>query len=360
MEKQFTYDYLKKFTITLFEKIGCPHEDALVVAEVLMEAELRGIPSHGLMRIADYIGLFEAKRINIKPNVTKVHETNSTATVDGDNSFGMIGSKKAMQIAISKAKDTGSGWVAVKNSNHYGIAGYYAMMAAENDMIGIAMTNANPLVAPTWSTSRFLGTNPLAVAVPAGSEPAFVADFATTPIARGKLAIKEKKGEKVPLGFVQDNKGLPSTDPGILKDGGAIVPLGGDYEHGSHKGYCMGAIVDILSSIPGGANFGPFVPPQIAYLPLLEKSVGQGLGHFFGAMRIDAFRPASEFKASMDEWIKTFRNAKPAEGQTNVLVPGDPERLLTEKYKKEGISLIPSVLEDLNKIASKYCIELIN
>ena len=119
MEKQFTYDYLKKFTITLFEKIGCPHEDALVVAEVLMEAELRGIPSHGLMRIADYIGLFEAKRINIKPNVTKVHETNSTATVDGDNSFGMIGSKKAMQIAISKAKDTGSGWVAVKNSNHY-------------------------------------------------------------------------------------------------------------------------------------------------------------------------------------------------------------------------------------------------
>ena len=145
------------------------------------------------------------------------------------------------------------------------------------------------------------------------------------------------------MGFVQDNKGLPSTDPGILKDGGAIVPLGGDYEHGSHKGYCMGAIVDILSSIPGGANFGPFVPPQIAYLPLLEKSVGQGLGHFFGAMRIDAFRPASEFKASMDEWIKTFRNAKPAEGQTNVLVPGDPERLLTEKYKKEGISLIPSV-----------------
>jgi len=357
MEKTYSYDHLKNFTISLFEKIGCPHEEALVVAEVLMEAELRGIPSHGLMRVSDYIGLFEAGRINVKPTVSKVHETPSTATLDGDNSFGMIGGKKAMELAIEKATTSGSGWVAVKNSNHFGIAGYYSMMATRNDMIGIAMTNANPLVAPTWSTSRFLGTNPLAVAIPAGSEPAFVADFATTPIARGKLAMKEKKGETVPFGFVQDKTGAPCTNPGILKDGGAIVPLGGDYEHGSHKGYCMGAIVDILSSIPGGANFGPFVPPQIAYLPLLEKSVGQGLGHFFGALRIDAFRPAKEFKASMDEWIKTFRNAKPSEGQEKVLIPGDPERILSDKYMKEGISLIPSVLEDLKKIAFTYHID---
>jgi LDH2 family malate/lactate/ureidoglycolate dehydrogenase len=355
--KALSYEILHNFTCDLFIKAGCKKEDALVVADVLMSAELRGIPSHGLMRVADYISLFEAGRITIQPEVRTIHDTPGTATVDAGNGFGMIGAKFAMQLAIEKAEKTGTGWVSIINSNHFGIAGYYSMMAVEKNMIGFAMTNANPLVAPTWSTSRFLGTNPIAVAVPAGSEPAFVADFATTPVARGKLALKEKAGEEVPPGYVQDNKGNPSTDPGILKNGGAIVPLGGDYEHGSHKGYCMGAIVDILSAVTGGANFGPFVPPQVGYLPLHEKSTGKGLGHFVGAMRIDAFRPASDFKASMDEWIRTFRNASPSEGQSRVLVPGDPEREAELKHKKEGILLQDSVVKDLDRISKKYGVD---
>ncbi|MFH2143783.1 MAG: Ldh family oxidoreductase [Bacteroidota bacterium] len=353
----YFHNYLHDFTQKLFMAVGCPENDAHVIAEVLVAAELRGIPSHGMIRIMDYIGLFEKGRINTRPEVKIVHETISTAVVDGDNSFGMIAGKRSMEIAIEKAEKCGSGWVSARNSNHYGIAGYFAMMALEKNMTGISMTNANPLVAPTWSTSRLLGTNPIAVAIPAGNQPPFVADFATTPIARGKLNVKAKLGQKVEHGFVQDKEGFASTDPDILKQGGAILPLGGDYEHGSHKGYCLGSIVDIFSAVFSGANFGPFVPPQVPYLPLLEKSAGKGLGHFFGAMRIDAFQPADEFKKNMDEWILTFRNAKSIEGQPQVLIPGDPERMLEEKYKNEGIYLIPVVVEELKKTAERYKIE---
>jgi L-2-hydroxycarboxylate dehydrogenase (NAD+) len=289
--------------------------------------------------------------------VKVVHETPSTAVIDGDRCFGMVAGIRSMNLAIEKAAATGTGWVATRNSNHFGIAGYYAMMALKHDMVGICVTNANPLVVPTWSVSRYLGTNPLAVAVPALKEPPFVADFATTPIARGKLSVAEKKGEKVPFGYVQDADGNPSDDPGILKKGGGMVTLGGDREHGSHKGYCMTSVVDIFSALFSGASFGPFVPPSVAYLPVPEKKVGEGTGHFFGAMRIDAFRPADEFKAAMDEWITTFRNAKPAGGQTRVLVPGDPEREAEEKYRREGIRLVPAVVEDLKAIAAEQGME---
>ncbi len=349
----YTHQYLEEFTTLLFEKMGCPSADAKAVAELLIRAELRGLSSHGMMRVKDYFLLVEAGRINTKPNVRIVHETPSTATVDGDNALGPVAAKRSMEIAIEKAKNVGTGWVATKGSNHYGIAGYYAMMALEHDMVGISMTNANPLVAPTNSTSKFLGTNPIAVAIPTLLQPPFVADFATTPIARGKLAIMGKKGEKIDYGFVQDKKGNPSNNPDILLEGGAILPLGGSADHGSHKGYCMGSLIDIFSSVFSGANFGPFVPPQVAYLPLLEKSVGEGLGHFFGAMRVDAFRPAIEFKSKMDEWIETFRGAESIEGQPKVMIPGDPERMNEERITKEGIKLIAPVIKDLADIASK-------
>jgi LDH2 family malate/lactate/ureidoglycolate dehydrogenase len=214
------------------------------------------------------------------------------------------------------------------------------------------MTNANPQVAPTFSVTPMLGTNPIAVAIPAGKQPPFVADFATTPIARGKLVVAEKKGEKVPLGFVQDKFGQPSDDPAILKAGGSMLTLGGDYVHGSHKGFCLSAIVDIFSAVFSGANFGPFVPPSVAYLPVLDTKVGEGTGHFFGAMRIDAFQEASRFKESMDEWILTFRSAKPAEGQEEVIIPGDPEREKEIRFRAEGIPVLPAVMSEIREIAA--------
>ena len=347
----YTYEYLRAFTEKVFLKMGCNAEDALVITDVFLAAELRGLSSHGMIRIKDYFQLWQAKRINVNPRVRIVHETPSTAVMDGDGAIGMVAASKSMKIAIEKARQCGTGWVSTKGSNHFGIAGYYAMMALEHDMIGITMTNANPLVAPTFSLSKLLGTNPLAVAIPAGKYPPFVADFSTTPIARGKLAVSAKKGEKVPLGYVQDKDGNPSDDPDILTRGGSMLTLGGDYQHGGHKGYCMSAVVDIFSAVLSGANFGPFVPPSVAYLPVLDKKVGEGTGHFFGAMRIDAFQPAENFKAKMDEWIETFKNAKVAPGYDAVIIPGEPERIKEAKIRKEGINVILPIAIEMKEIA---------
>ncbi len=354
----YNHQELKQFVEQLFIAMGCLKSDASSVAEVLIAAELRGIPSHGLLRVKDYYAMVKAGRINTSPKVSILHETPSTATVDGDNALGPVAAKTSMQIAINKAKTAGTGWVATNNTNHFGIAGFYSMMALEHNMIGIALTNANPLVAPTYSADRLLGTNPIAVAIPTHNQPPFVADFATTPVARGKLAIKSKLGEQIPLGLVQDKEGNPTTNPGVIEQGGAILTLGGSgVELGGHKGFCMTALVDIFSSVLSGANFGPFVPPQVAYLPLLSHSVGKGLGHFFGAMRIDAFRPAQEFKLSMDEWISTFRNAAAAQNQSRVIIPGDPERESEAIKVKQGISIIPAIFDDLNSIASELMVD---
>lgn len=353
----YKYDYLLGFTRSVFTGMGCSEDDADTIAEVFLAAEVRGHASHGMIRIKDYYDLWKAGRVNVKPDIRIVHETPSTAVVDGDRAVGMLAAKRSMEIAIAKAATAGTGWVATRNSNHFGIAGYYAMMALSHNMAGICLTNANPLVAPTFSISKMMGTNPIAVAIPALNQPPFIADFATTPIARGKLAVAEKKGEKVPYGFVQDKTGKPSDDPAILKSGGSMLTLGGDRAHGSHKGYCLSAIVDIFSAVLSGANFGPFVPPSVAYLPVLEKKVGEGTGHFFGAMRIDAFQPADEFKSRMDEWIETFRSSRPAEGQERILIPGDPERESEERILKEGIRLVPAIRDDLVKIAGEMGID---
>jgi L-2-hydroxycarboxylate dehydrogenase (NAD+) len=353
----YTVKYLFDFTRNVFVKMGCSNSDAEKIADVFIAAELRGLPSHGMIRIKDYFQLWKANRINVKPDIRIVHETPSTAVVDGDRAVGMVAAARSMEIAIEKALRVGTGWVSTRNSNHYGIAGYYAMMALRHDMIGICMTNANPLVAPTFSVTPMLGTNPIAVAIPAGKQPPFVADFATTPIARGKLAVSEKKGEKVPFGFVQDKEGQPSDDPAILKSGGSMLTLGGDYVHGSHKGFCLSSIVDIFSAVFSGANFGPFVPPSVAYLPVLETKVGEGTGHFFGAMRIDGFQDAGVFKSSMDKWIETFRNARPAKDREKVLIPGDIEREKETKIRAEGVSILPAIAKEISEIAVELGIE---
>jgi L-2-hydroxycarboxylate dehydrogenase (NAD+) len=258
-----------------------------------------------------------------------------------------------MQVAMEKAEKVGTGWVSVQNSNHFGIAGYHALQAVAREMIGIAMTNASALVAPTFSLERLLGTNPICVAVPAGEEPPFVADLATTTAANGKLEILQRKGEAAPLGWIQDKYGQPSTDPHELKTGGALLPLGGDRDHGSHKGYALGAVVDILSAVLSGANYGPWVPPFPAYVPMPTGMPGKGIGHFLGAMRIDAFRPATDFKGHMDNWIRRFRSATPIPGQEKVLIPGDPEREMEIERRTSGIPLLPAVVEDLKALAQK-------
>lgn len=352
--QNFSYDHLYRFTFDMLTKIGCPESDAKIATEVLLSADLRGVDSHGVARLSGYVRLWEKGRINATPNVRVTYETPSTAVVDGDSGLGLVVAPFAMKVAIEKAKNVGTGWVSVKNSNHYGIAGYHAMMALEHDMIGISLTNASPLVSPTFSKERLLGTNPISVAIPAKEEPAFVADMATTTAANGKLEILQRKGLDTPTGWVQDKEGNPTTSANGVKDGGALLPLGGDREHGSHKGYALGAIVDIFSAVLSGANYGPWVPPFVAFLDPLPNLVGEGIGHFFGAMRVDAFRPADEFKSHMDNWIRRFRSAQPTPGKEKVLIPGDPERELEAIRRTDGIPLLDPVVKDLTQLGERF------
>lgn len=353
----YSIDYLKDFTYNIFIKIGCPEDHAKLASEALVAADMRGVDSHGVARLSGYIRLWEAGRINPNPDIKIIHETPSTAVIDGDAGLGLVIGQKAMEIIKEKAEKVGTGWAAVKNSNHFGIAGYHALLALENDMIGIGMTNASPLVAPTWSKEQMLGTNPIAVAIPAGEEPPFVADFATTTAANGKLEILQRKQEQAPVGWVQDKDGNSSTNPSELKSGGALLPLGSDREHGSHKGYCLGSIVDIFSAVLSGASYGPWAPPFVSFLPVAEDQPGEGLGHFFGAMRIDAFQTKEDFKSNMDQWISRFRAADPVDGQESVLVPGDPERIIEKERRKNGISLLEPVENDLKSLAEKFSIK---
>ncbi|NVJ87017.1 MAG: Ldh family oxidoreductase [Algoriphagus sp.] len=350
----YSYDQLYKFTHDILLKLGCSELHAQIGAEVLLSADLRGVDSHGVARLSGYVRLWEKGRINANPSIKIVHETPSTAVVDGDGGLGLVVAPYAMNVAIEKASKAGTGWVSVKNSNHYGIAGYHAMMALDHDMIGISLTNASPLVSPTFSKERLLGTNPISVAIPANEEPPFIADMATTTAANGKLEILQRKGKDAPWGWIQDKEGNPTTSANGVKDGGALLPLGGDREHGSHKGYALGAIVDIFSAVLSGANYGPWVPPFVAFLEPDPNPVGEGIGHFFGAMRVDAFRPADEFKSNMDNWIKRFRSAKPTEGNEKVLIPGDPERELEAIRRAEGIPLLQPVVEDLKGLGERF------
>ncbi len=349
---------LRTFTEAVFRAIGCPNADATLAADVLVSADLRGIDSHGVARLPGYVRLYDNDRLNPRPQIHVVHQTPSTAVVDGDRGLGLVVGPAAMQIAIEKARQVGTGWVAVRNSNHFGIAGYHALLAVPHNMIGQAMTHAAPLVAPTFSLDKLLGTNPIAVAVPALTEPPFLADFASTAVAYGKLEILQRKNQSIPEGWAQDANGNATTDAHAIRNGGALLPLGSDREHGSHKGYGLGAIVDIFSGVLSGANFGPWVPPfATAGFMQTQEGVGIGTGHFFGAMRIDAFRPADEFKASMDVWIQRFRQARAVDGR-QVLIPGDPERIMEAERLANGIPVVEPVVNSLKELGERFGVKL--
>ena len=354
---QADFNRLTDFVVSVFESIGCSEVDAHLAADVLVSADARGIDSHGVARLAGYVRLYDHGRLNPTPNIRILHESPSTALLDGDRGLGLVVAPKAMEIACQKAALAGTGWVAVQNSNHFGIAGYHAMKAVPNQMIGWAMTHAAPLVTPTFSKEKLLGTNPIAVAIPALNEPAFLADFASTAVAYGKLEILQRKGLDTPDGWVQDKDGHPSNDAFAIKNGGALLPLGGDREHGSHKGYGLGAVVDILSGVLSGANFGPWVPPfATAGFMQAGETVGKGTGHFLGAMRVDAFRPTEDFLTDMDRWIQRFRSAEAVAGK-QVIIPGDPERILEIERKRDGIPLLEPVVADLKTIAARFNVD---
>ncbi len=348
---------LLSFTQSVFKAIGCSDKDAALASDVLLKADLRGIDSHGVARLSGYVRLYENGRINTQPNITVSRQKHSVFTIDGDAGLGLVTAPRAMEMAIEKTGQYGSSFAAVSNSNHFGIAAYHAMMALEKDYIGMAMTNASPLVAPAFSKERMLGTNPICYAIPAGEEDPFVLDMATSAAANGKLEIAERKNKPLPEGWLENKAGETTTNPADLKGGGYLLPLGSDADHGNHKGYGLGALVDILSGVLSGANFGPWVPPFVAFLPVLPDLPGKGIGHFVGAMNVDGFIETTEFKKRMDQWIRRFKNASPVNPEQPVIIHGAPEAHLYKERLESGIPIIDKVCKDLTELATSYSLD---
>lgn len=344
---------LREFTIQTLLHFGVPETDAVRAAAVLESADLRGIDSHGVARLHTYFDMLTLGRINPRPNIKIIRQSMSTATVDGDNGLGLVVGPAANEIAMEKAETAGTGWVSVCNTNHYGIAGYYVMRALERDMIGWSMTNSTKLVAPLRGAERMLGTNPIAIAFPGNTEPPVIIDLATSACAYGKIEIARRRGTGIPEGWAIDAGGNVTISPDAMIHGGAMLPLGSFEGMGGHKGYCLAAMVDILCCVLSGANWGPFAPPFALRQEIPARSVGRGIGHFFGAMKIEAFMDLTEFKNQMDDWIRVFRATRPVQGGPPVLIPGDPERAAEADRRKHGIPLLPAVVDDLLDISTR-------
>ena len=351
---------LSEFTARAFEKMNVSAEDARIAAEVLVAADLRGVASHGVGHLRRYVNGLRHGLIAARPQERVIIETPSTATIDAGNGLGQPVSYRAMRRAIQKARDVGTGFVTVRHSNHYGIAAYYAMMALAHDCIGLSLTNASPLVLPTFARRPMLGTNPISVAVPAGQASPYVLDMATSTVALGKLEIAERLGQPAPAGWALDVDGTPLRDADMAMDklrrraGAGLLPLGGDGElHGGHKGYGLAVWVDVMCGVLSGAGYanlvaqrGPDNQPQVA-----------DVGHFFGAWRIDAFRPVDEFKAAMDDLQQRLKNAPKAEGRERIYIAGEKESEAAGRHLRDGIPLDPKLAAGLRMIARELEME---
>jgi L-2-hydroxycarboxylate dehydrogenase (NAD+) len=344
---------LHAFMLALFSKQGLPAEDARTVADVLLAADLRGVDSHGVSRIFYYVMKLQAGTINKTPELRVLSDAPACALLDGDNGMGPVVGKRAMALAIEKAKTQGIGFVAVRRSNHYGIAGYYAMMALEQDMIGVTGTNSVCMVAPTFGTEQMYGTNPLSVACPTAEEEPWVLDMATSSAPFGKLELAMRTGSKVPSGWVQDKDGRPSDDPAAPMGDGALTPLGATPEMSSHKGYGLAVLIDILSGVLSGALWGP----QQEGLTRMRMEPSD-VGHFFAALRIDPFRPVAEFKSTLDDMLRGLRASRKAEGHERIYVHGEKEREEEARRRAHGIPLHAFVKGVIESQAATHSVAL--
>ena len=348
MNNIFKSDQLKSFANEILQKAGLPVSESDSVAENLIEAELRGLSSHGLTRLRTYAKRVKTKVVsaNVEP---KILNTSKTALlVDGCNGMGAYIGSKVIQLCIDRAKEYGTCFATVNHGNHFGIGSYFTMLAARQNMIGIAMSNAPASVVPTGGRKPMLGANPLSIAIPAGKYPPLVLDMACSVVAQGKviLAVKEKK-ENIPPDWAVDENGEMTTDPQTALRG-AMLPFGGP------KGYAIGFIIDILCSALSGALNSTRIR---SYWNNFEEP--QDLGYFFGAINIKSFLDIDSFKNRMDSLFEEMKSCPPAKGYDQVYIPGELEYISSEKAKKNGIQLYDSVVEDLKKLGDEYGVHFI-
>lgn len=337
-----THQQAREFCIEAFEALSVPHEDAVLVADNLVEAELRGLSSHGLSRMIYYVRKLEAGGFKANADIRILQERTATLLMDSDNSLGAVSGAKAMRACIEKARQSGVACAAVNNGNHYGIAAYYSMMALEHDMIGISMCNSVAKMSPYGGIDPVLGTNPISIAVPAGKRYPLVFDAATSLVALGKVMVADIEGKTIPEGWAIDHNGHPTTNPKEALSG-AILPFGG------YKGSGLAIMVDVFTAILSGAMFGMHTGELRS-----DPEAGQKVGFYFGAIDIAAFQDVEHFKARMDQMIEELKASRKAEDCDEILMPGEPEFRKKEQLLQDGFKIGPGVLRDLMSIKNRF------
>jgi len=344
---------LTDFCTKVFEAAGFSHDDSAFSTEVLVAADARGIPSHGVARMMRYIRSVELGLIIPGNQETIVRETATSLVVDANAGMGFPVSKRTMEKVIAKADACGMAWASVRNSNHFGIAGYYAMMALEHDMLGVCMTNTSALGVPTFGRNVMFGTNPIAFAAPASKEFPFVLDMATTTVPRGKLEVYDRAGKPMPEGWAVDATGHPASDAGKVLDdmlkrrGGGLTPLGGFGElFSGYKGYGLSMMVDIMSSMLSGGKTSPDTYDG--------EETGAIVNHCFGAFKLDAFIDPEEFKTNMDDILHRLTETPRAEGFDRVYYAGLKEFEREKVNNERGVPVDAVCLKNLNILAEKY------
>jgi LDH2 family malate/lactate/ureidoglycolate dehydrogenase len=337
-------DKLTKFCYEVLRNVGLPEHDAIIVTDTLIFADLRGIHSHGVARLKPYVDRVIRGVTLPVTKISTVNESCSTALLDGGNGFGQVAAVQAMELAINKAKDTGIGFVGVRNSNHIGAASYYTIKAAEKIAIGFATSNAAPAVAPWGGTEAMFGTNPISIAVPAESEP-LVLDMACTVVARGKIRLANKKNETIPIGWAFNSKGEPTNSPEeALK--GTLMPIGG------YKGSNLALMIDVLCGLLTGSK------ANIDVRRVADLSGPTGIGNVFVAIDIAYFQDVNEFCRKIIQMASRVKNSPKREGVEEVFLPGEPEIRKREQYLVKGIPISMEVLEELTSLGSKFGLEI--
>jgi len=339
---------LQAFIVDILTTMKASRSAAELTASLMVQTDLRGVDSHGIGMLPRYVEWWQGGFITPDAEPIVVRDDLATGLVDGQKGLGHPASAFAMRLAIDKARTYGVGIVAVRNSNHYGAAANYSRMALEHDLIGLSTTNS-PYVAmaPTFGRQARLATNPISFAAPAGSQTPFVLDMATTTVAVGKLTVASRWRKPIPAGWALDGRGRPVTDPVQALRHRLLTPLGGTRDLGSHKGYGLAVMVDVLSGALSGGVYG-----DLFFRAGLRERGHHNIGHCFAALDPSRFRPIDEFKRDMDDMIATLRATPPAEGQSRVLVAGGPEVEAERQRRREGIPIAPALVAQCNEIAA--------
>jgi len=341
---QLPAEELERFVFEVFSKAGLPDDHARIVSDALVSANLRGVGSHGVVRLEPYIKNIEGGGFNPNPDVTIERSGPSSLLVDADDGLGQVATDAAMEATVEAAAETGAAFASIRNSNHFGTAAYYTQKAAEADCIGFAMTNVGPNVVPFGGLDPFFGTNPLGFSIPTPRSFPITLDMATSVVAKGKIHVAEEEGESIPDSWAIDESGQPTTEPESVH---ALRPVGGP------KGYGLGLLVDVCSGLLSGMGTSPEVDSLYD-----DYTTPQSVGHFVGAIDVSAFRDITAFKSDIDQLIQNLKEIRTRDGVDEVKLPGEIESETREKRAAEGIPIGSGVYDTLEEIGDRYDVDL--